>query len=134
MRTTIRMGGVDATLSDGLEDAIRRIVDGISGGAGRVLTQELDGIAARALGEIPVRSGRYRASVGRYLDVRREEVRSGIRAGGANAPYAYMVKFGKKSGKKGNVFAELIRKPAVAATDKVAAELAGMVGGLVGGR
>ncbi len=126
--TRIKIGGMDATLSDGLEDALRRIVDRATGTAGRVLGETLDGIEAAASNAMPVKTGKLRASLERYTNVGRNEVRSGLRLGSDRAPYAYKVKFAKGTPQAGkNVFQELIRKPAVAAIDKVVGELADQV-------
>ena len=53
--TRIQIGGMDATLSDGLEDALRRIVERATGTAGRVLGAKLDDIEAAAAQAMPVR-------------------------------------------------------------------------------
>lgn len=126
--TRIQIGGMDATLSDGLEDALRRIVERATGTAGRVLGAKLDDIEAAAAQAMPVRSGKLRASLQRYTNIGHDEVRSGLRMGSTAAPYAYKVKFAKGTPLAGrSVFQELLRKPAVAAIDEVVGELADQV-------
>lgn len=126
--TRIQIGGMDATLSDGLEDVLRRIVDRATGSAGRVLGAALDEIKDAATQAVPVKSGKLRDSLQRYTNIGESEVRSGLRMGSAIAPYAYKVKFAKGTPLAGkNVFQELLRKPAVAAIDQVVGELADQV-------
>ena len=136
-----------AIVHDGLADAVKRILDKLDDGVGARVLERVEDIVDTARPQVPVKTGKLRASLDSYIRTTESDIAVGAKMGGTRAPYAYQVAFKRprrlalgprrkgvlasqvfgprqydvpteNAGK--NVFATLIRRPMQRAIDEVA--------------
>lgn len=135
MRTEFLAGGTGLVVSDGMADAIRRVLAGLGDSLARDLVAAAEDIAAQAETSAPVKTGALKRSIRAFVKVYPDEVRAGVGVGGSSAPHAFYVKWGKAGpGARGkSVWQEALRKPMLARADVLATALGKRIASNLGG-
>ena len=112
--------------------ALRNMPDTI---AGRLL-EAAEEVVEDAKKSAPEKSGRYRMSLRSYVKISSRHITVGAAAGGSGVKYAHFVRWGKKGpGPRGkSAWQEGVRKPLIARTRPVIAEIGKQLAADLGGR
>lgn len=85
--------GNGAVIKDGLSDVINHMLRNLDDGIAQRVLDRVEGIVAQAEPQVPVLTGKLRASLDSYVRASESDIAVGARMGGSRAPYAFKVRF-----------------------------------------